>query len=267
MYNNTHERGIRQQAPGGVTYGQSTASGPAPTTAGHHKHDVLNKVDPRVDSTHDNQPMAQHNVPEGTYGPHKSRIANALDPRVDSDLDSRHAQDGGMGSQAAYAQTGHPHSRHHNAGGMGAGGGMMGTGTMGAGYGAGHSTYGAHTVGTTGPGYGGGIGGAGAPEGTYGPHTSRVGNAADPRVDSDLDHRRAAGHHHHQGGMMGGGGVNQPTAAQMAGTGVGAGGPMTAAHTLGPHKSDLMNKLDPRVDSKTGQMKGGAGAGAGRGAY
>ncbi|KAH6615948.1 hypothetical protein B0J18DRAFT_292881 [Chaetomium sp. MPI-SDFR-AT-0129] len=258
MYNNTHEGGIRRQAaPSGVTYGQSTASGPAPTTAGHHKHDILNKVDPRIDSTHDHQPMAQptHNIPEGTYGPHKSRIANALDPRVDSDLDSRRAHDGGMGSQAVHAQTGH---HHHNAGvgGIGAGGGLMGTGTMGAGYGAEHNTYGTTA----------GVGG-GAPEGTYGPHTSRLGNAADPRVDSDRDHRHAGagvGHHnHHQAGMMGGGGVNQPTATQMAGTGVGAGGPMTAAHTLGPHKSDLMNKLDPRVDSKTGQMKGGAGAGRG----
>ncbi|KAL2167532.1 hypothetical protein VTG60DRAFT_1118 [Thermothelomyces hinnuleus] len=80
MYNNTSERGIRHNnhpnaatagAPGGMTYGQSAASGPAPTTAGHHKHDILNKLDPRVDSTHDRQPMTQasSNIPEGTYGP------------------------------------------------------------------------------------------------------------------------------------------------------------------------------------------------------
>ncbi|KAK3390135.1 hypothetical protein B0H63DRAFT_507542 [Podospora didyma] len=30
-----------------------------------------------------------------------------------------------------------------------------------------------------------------APEGTYGPHSTRVGNTLDPRVDSDNDHRNA----------------------------------------------------------------------------
>ncbi|KAJ8122515.1 hypothetical protein ONZ43_g1310 [Nemania bipapillata] len=32
-----------------------------------------------------------------------------------------------------------------------------------------------------------------APEGTHGPHTSRVANTADPRIDSDRDHRAAPG--------------------------------------------------------------------------
>lgn len=31
------------------------------------------------------------------------------------------------------------------------------------------------------------------PEGTHGPHSSRVANAVDPRVDSDRDHRGAPG--------------------------------------------------------------------------
>lgn len=44
-------------------------------------------------------------------------------------------------------------------------------------------THGAH--GTTGT--------AGAPTGTHGTHNSRVANAADPRIDSDRDHRAAAG--------------------------------------------------------------------------
>jgi hypothetical protein len=30
------------------------------------------------------------------------------------------------------------------------------------------------------------------PEGVHGPHTSRLANAADPRIDSDRDHRGAA---------------------------------------------------------------------------
>ena len=76
--------------------------GPAPTTAGPHKHDALNKLDPSVDSKpgagETTGPTPQPpttgtggtNVPEGTHGPHSTRAANAVDPRVDSDLDRRH---------------------------------------------------------------------------------------------------------------------------------------------------------------------------------
>ncbi|KAH6847707.1 hypothetical protein B0I37DRAFT_391512 [Chaetomium sp. MPI-CAGE-AT-0009] len=231
MYHNTNpqERGIRNPnhptttttaaAPqSGVTYGQSPASGPAPTTAGHHKHDILNKLDPRVDSTHDRQPMPTNNtnttkIPEGTYGPHRSRAANALDPRVDSDLDS-------MRASAA------------------------------AGTGGGPAPQGSHVA-----------------EGTYGPHHSRVANAADPRVDSDRDRHRgfgatAAGGYGSGagGGMMGGGQAAAPAAGQYQGGGAG----VSAPHTAGPHKSGLLNKLDPRVDSKTGAYKDTAGT---KGAY
>ncbi|KAL2163247.1 hypothetical protein VTH06DRAFT_5303 [Thermothelomyces fergusii] len=198
MYNtNTSSRGIRHGnnpnaatavPPGGMTYGQSAASGPAPTTAGHHKHDVLNKMDPRVDNTHDRQPMVQASsgIPEGTYGPHSSRLANALDPRVDSDLDSTRA-----------------------GAGQGAGGGLAGRSQPAAGYGSGY-----------GSGYG-----------------------------------HEYGHGHGYGGP----------AAPPAGAGAGAGAGVTAPHTTaGPHRSDLMNKLDPRVDSATGAWKGGTGS---RGSY
>jgi len=206
MYHN--ERGVRNanhapasSAAAGThhtphTYGQTAASGPAPTTAGHHRHDILNKLDPRVDSTRDHQPVSHtgQNIPEGTYGPHRSRLANALDPRVDSDLDSTRAAAGGAG--------------------MGAGGGMgggqpvrMGAGTHAAGY---------HPNGH------GAVGG---------------------------------------GGIMGGGGGR----AHRGVGGVGAGAPgagMTTTHAAGagPHQSSLLNKLDPRVDSKTGAYKASAGA-------
>jgi hypothetical protein len=280
--NHTHERGLRnpnhpgtttgttahnmhggagaglQQPPTGTTYGQSPASGPAPTTAGHHKHDLLNKLDPRVDSTHDRQAMPQQTgggstIPEGTYGPHSSRLANALDPRVDSDLDSARGAGmragGGLGGpQTAAAVPGAV------PGGAGMGGGMMGTGPgMGAGAGVGGHTHG---------GYGGE-----AREGTYGPHGSRMANALDPHVDSDRDRHVGPGATHAPGGMMGGHG------AAAGGHGHGAmgttstataGGAGAAPHTAGPHKSDLLNKLDPRVDSQTGAVKGGSGT---RGAY
>lgn len=231
----TNERGIRHGAnmnpAGGGTYGESPTSGPAPTTAGHHKHDILNKLDPRVDSTQDRQPVppqgANNNIPAGTYGPHHSRLANALDPRVDSDMDHR----GAAAAQPA-------------------------------------------------------MHGGSAPEGTYGPHSSRVANAMDPRVDSDADNRghyptsaaaagaAAPGYGPGMGAAMSGApaGIGyrhhqQPVrgTAPMAGTGAGAGAgmynnasstlPGPASNTTGPHRSNLLNKLDPRVDSKTGERR------------
>ncbi|KAM7198744.1 hypothetical protein V8F20_006059 [Naviculisporaceae sp. PSN 640] len=238
-YNN--ERGVRNnniQPVGGPSYGESPASGPAPTTAGHHKHDILNKLDPRVDSTKDSRPIAsQHggnNVPEGTYGPHSSRLANALDPRVDSDLD-------GKGARTANAASGGP--TMHGAGtgaGMGMGGGM----------GMNHRGNNNNNI----------------PEGTYGPHSSRMANAVDPRVDSDADRSRMA-----PGGMghtgMGNTHTHSGAGAYGSATGVGgaygSSGPGPAPKTAGPHKSDLLNKLDPRVDSKTGAVSGSyGGAGA-----
>jgi hypothetical protein len=258
-----NERGVRHGANmGSGTFGESPASGPAPTTSGHHKHDILNKLDPRVDSTQDRRPVASmmggdNNVPAGTYGPHSSRIANALDPRVDSDMDHR-------------GTTGTGPTMHGGAtAGRQQGGGMLGSGNT-----------------------------QGAPEGSYGPHSSRIANALDPRVDSDRDNRGAAGYngggampsaaagatgygpstagagygpasgaggygqsavgglgHHHQqqpqqgyGAEAGAGNMDTRTAAAMS-------GPGPAPNTAGPHRSDLLNKLDPRVDSKTGLKK------------
>ncbi|GAB1317892.1 hypothetical protein MFIFM68171_08102 [Madurella fahalii] len=247
MYSH-NERGVRNQAAYGQahnrpeTYGESPASGPAPTTAGHHKHDILNKLDPRVDSTHDRQPMPTHqnnnnNIPEGTYGPHSSRLANALDPRVDSDLDGSSRMAGaGVGGVGGAGGPAPPPP------------GMMGAAASGA------------------PAVGGG--------GAFGPHSSRTANALDPRVDADT----GRSHHHHQQpgmGMSMGTGTGTGTGGRMdathmpAGTGgapaaaavpaaAGAGG-VSTRQTAGPHRSDLMNKLDPRVDSKTGAMKGGLG--------
>jgi hypothetical protein len=69
------------------------------TTAGHHNSDLLNKVDPRVDSDRDGKgPLQPGTTHTGTThtgigsgstnaGPHSSNLANKLDPRVDSDLD------------------------------------------------------------------------------------------------------------------------------------------------------------------------------------
>ena len=79
---------------------------------------------------------------------------------------------------------------------------------------------------------------SGIPEGTAGPHTSRIANAVDPRVDSDLDHRGAtstdvgSGHTGHNSGVTGG----------HTGTGYTSTG-ATGSTTAGPHSSNLANKL------------------------
>jgi len=114
----------------------------------------------------------------------------------------------------------------------------------------------------TGAGYGGntGTGGYGSSN-TAGPHSSNLANKADPRVDSDLDGSRNMGAHSGTGagyattGTHGGNGLGQGThnTAQGAGSHAHAGhgthldGP--ASNTAGPHSSNLLNKVDPRIDS------------------
>lgn len=72
-------------------------------------------------------------------------------------------------------------------------------------------------------------------EGTYGPHSSRLANAADPRVDSDRDHRGAP--------------VQMGTTGAAYGTSVSAAGHDVPEGSYGPHSSRLANAADPRVDS------------------
>ncbi|KAL2171303.1 hypothetical protein VTG60DRAFT_3190 [Thermothelomyces hinnuleus] len=179
---------------------------------GPHNSRVANAVDPRVDSDRDGREAgrtAGHGeygsagygtgsagygtgTAEGTHGPHNSRVANAADPRVDSDLDNSRTI--GTGRTAGTGATG------------------FGAGTTGG--------YGSGITGGAGSGATGVTGTHGAPAGTYGSHSSRVANAADPRVDSDRDGRGALGT-----------------------------GPGPAPNTAGPHSSDMANKMDPRVDS------------------
>lgn len=218
--------------PGGAhnmpTHGDSPTTGPAPHTAGHHKHDMLNKLDPSVDSSRDKVPLPPPGGAGATNGPHHSRLANKLDMTVDSKAYER-ANLGTSAASATYQNAGVPdvhHNSHHHQGGSG---GLM-------------------------------SGGAGAPEGTYGPHGSRVANAADPRVDSDRDGHGAGYGQQHQGVGAGyGHGVTPQSGGfgQHQGQGHHLGGsvlPGPAPNTAGPHKSDMMNKLDPKVDSTGGMV-------------
>ncbi|KID94738.1 hypothetical protein MAJ_09328, partial [Metarhizium majus ARSEF 297] len=143
----------QQQATAGAQGGLNQP-GPAPGTAGPHRHDVINKLDPTVDSqsggaqvlasgmntsargdTAAQPPAAQaaaHVEGGNKQEPrHISRMGNVLDPRVDSSK----IPESGLGERQAPA---------------------------------------ASTTSST-----------NAPEGTHGPHSTRTANTLDPRVDSD----------------------------------------------------------------------------------
>jgi hypothetical protein len=149
-------------------------NGPAATTAGPHSSDILNKIDPRVDSDADGRtnmglaaygPGGANSAASGpasaTAGPHRSNVANKLDPTVDSDADGSR----NMGMSAHGPGGHHHHNQHHNGHRGATGGGLVG-GVMGGG---------PNSM-ATGP----------APH-TAGPHKLDILNKLDPRVDSDMD--------------------------------------------------------------------------------
>lgn len=111
-----------------------------------------------------------------------------------------------------------------------------------------NTTTGTHVPGTTHTGHA---------EGSHGPHGSSVANAADPRVDSDLDGNRipnktSAGYGTQDAGY-GTTGANTGTHTGNTGTHI----PGTTNHQAhghaegshGPHNSSALNAVDPRVDS------------------
>ena len=152
-------------------------------------------------------------------GPHDSKLANKADPRVDSD------RYGAAGNTAG-------------AGGVGAGQyGSSNTHTTGSGLTGSHGTHttGSGMTGTHGT-TGSGLTGSGYSD-PSGPHDSRLGNQADPRVDSNQYGGQGNTFGTHQGSGLTG--TNHP----------GEVGNPNAAKTAGPHGNDMLNKLDPRVDS------------------
>jgi hypothetical protein len=167
-------------------------------------------------------------VPEGVAGPHSSRVANAADPRIDSDMDHR---GNNANSAGLTGTTGTTHN--HGTSGL--------TGTTGT---SGTTGYGSSNT-------------SGVPEGTAGPHSSRLANTVDPRVDSDADHRANP-----NSNMTGTTGTthNHGTSGGLTGTTGNSGLTGNQYNTTsgqGPqHSSNLANKLDPRVDSTTAYGSG-----------
>ena len=94
----------------------------------------------------------------------------------------------------------------------------------------------------SGSGIGSTAGGYGSTSGTSaGPHSSNLANKTDPRVDSDLDGRRGvestSGGYGSGSGTHTGSGYNDNTSSSTG----------TGSANAEPHKSGMMNKLDPRV--------------------
>jgi len=199
----------------------------------------------------------------GTYhttsGPHDADLLNKADPRVDSDLDGSR----NMGMRGTTCGT----TGTTGTTGLSSTGIPYGT----AGYGSNTGPHGSNVAnkldprvdsdrdhraaGTTGT-YGktGGVLGSGTyPTSTnYGPHSTNTANKLDPRIDSDRDHRGsgAPGYSAHGGpGAATTGTTHGTTHGTTTGNTYGVGHTGPAPHTVGPHKSDMMNKLDPRVDS------------------
>ncbi|KAK7419342.1 hypothetical protein QQZ08_010875 [Neonectria magnoliae] len=221
----------------------SATDGPASKTDGPHNSNLLNKADPRVDSDRDHSRNLGAN-PHGTSGTGAYDVNQTT--RTGEGFGSHTTHTGGLGNNGGLGNTHATHGNTTHTGGLGTSANTHST--------AGHAGgIGSNTAGHS----------SGVPEGTAGHHNSRVANAADPRIDSDLD-----GSNRHQGTHTGGlgsstGGVGHNTTthathgntAHTGGLGSsttaagGAYGTGPAPHTAGPHKSDLLNKADPRVDS------------------
>lgn len=233
----------------------NTTDGPATKTDGPHKSNILNKADPRVDSDRDysknmganphgtsgtgshnvasettafgtgtgrSEGLRSHgvgsegyssNIPEGTYGPHGSRVANAADPRVDSDLDRNRNTGTGFTGENLTSGTHGTHGTH----------GRHGTETLGnsgATFGTENRT---ENLGTT------GAYGSSAQRGeNFDTTGDSFGTGRDNLDTSGTTYGSNTTGQHHQGGLEGTG---------------------PAPNTAGPHKSDMLNKMDPRVDS------------------
>ncbi|KIW13137.1 hypothetical protein PV08_08324 [Exophiala spinifera] len=168
---------------------------------------LINKAKEALAGNHHDDPRSSN------AGPHSSNVANKVDPRVDSDFDHRNDPTSNVGGRGHTQTTGY---------GAGAGAGAS------AGYGGANTGYNTAPTTTAGNNI----------------HSSHLANKADPRVDSDFDHRA------NPTSSVGGYGTSQTSAGYGGQHGHGTTGAAGATGTGGTvHSSNLANKLDPRVDS------------------
>ncbi|KAL8722115.1 MAG: hypothetical protein Q9225_001359 [Loekoesia sp. 1 TL-2023] len=210
-----------------------------------------------------------------TSGPHTSDLANKADPRVDGDRDGSRGLGGtsGYGSGTS-ATVGSAHQGDLSRSGAGPTTEPATSQTNPRGYGEESWT---HDHGQRGHEY---IGdpceneppAPGAPHFTSGPHSLDTANRLDPHVGgasiggtpssttgSSTTH---AGHHHPGRDVaLGAGAGATSTGVYEASRDVPSS--TTTQHdrsAAGPHKSDLMNKMDPRVDSDLSKQQGSTAA-------
>ncbi|KAL5406305.1 hypothetical protein PMIN06_000534 [Paraphaeosphaeria minitans] len=242
-------------------------------TTAHGTHGTTGTHATGINTTHGSSGLTGNTYGSDPTGPHDSRLGNKADPRVDSD---RYGVAGNTTGTHSSGLTGTGHSgtgltsNTHSHG-------TTGSGLTGTNYGSDptgpHDSKAANKldprVDSTVPGSYGNSGGA--RQGAYGsdptgPHDSHLGNTADPRVDSSTTggygntHSTGgygAGSNTHSSGLTGSNthssGLAGSNSSGLTGTGHGVGGlssgPGPAENTAGPHKSDMLNKADPRVDS------------------
>lgn len=264
------------------------------SSAAHHHHDRHQGTD-ATDSGR-SFPLGGHSTttsgsefPSGSagktsstpVGPHSSSLANKADPRVDSDLD-RSATVGNTGYNSGTGTTtrsAHQGSLEQGRGlGDAAGAtGATGAGSSVAGYGLESSKHGHEGHGHT---YEGdpcerGETAVPGPHFTVGPHATDTANRLDPHVASSLGKPSAtihpdsgsgvesttthSGDHHDRNAALAGGagaagisafGSSRDTSDSVADS---------KTDSTGPHKSSLLNKLDPRVDSDLSKQQGSTG--------
>jgi len=273
-------------------YNNNDAYGTSGTTGGLGSNTTGTNTYGTTNSNFDSDVRRDENYNSSTQGPHKSDMLNKLDPRVDSDgskaYDNNSSRNDGFASSnttSGYGSTGRDNDNSRlgssNIGSTGTSTGAYGSSTGSSGLGSTGTTSGAYGSSTAGP-HGsdlanradprvdsdnsrfgssntGALGSSGTSTGAYGstgnsgfgstgqsgydnsssnygsskttagPHSSDLLNKADPRVDSDNSKSY-------------GGSSTHNSAAGFGTTGV----------TQGPHHTDTANALDPNVDANTG---------------
>ena len=265
------------QYPSGeaVSYPEGGAVGS--TTAGPHSSNLANKADPRVDSDLDgSRTVGSTGLGSGTGPSASSANQGSLgrDPALASetgygnDMTSATGTGTGTGTRSGTGIGTETGTRAGIGSGIGAGAGLGGPES----WEHGHNRHG-HT-------YEGDPCAAGeeiAPVTlhTAGPHATDTANRLDPLVAEDGT--TTGGHHHGHTGrdaaLAGGVGAgayeaSRDTPTTTAGTSLGSDlgpsntnttGTSSTGKTAGPHKSDLLNKLDPRVDSDLSKQQSTTG--------
>ncbi|KAJ5761233.1 hypothetical protein N7520_008389 [Penicillium odoratum] len=217
------------------------------TNYGPHDSNIANEADPRVDS--DRSKMTGSS---GNHGPHDSKLANKTDPRVDSDRDGRAAYTSTAApttTGAAYGSTdNYDTSRSSNFGPHDSKLANKADPRVDSDL-DGRAAYTSNAAPTaTGAAYGSTNNYDSSRSSNYGPHDSNVGNAVDPRVDSDLDSRGAR---NASTGYSAAGPTSAGTGYGSTGTNYGTANTYDSSRSsnYGPHDSKIANEVDPRVDS------------------